>query len=194
MPYTVISAAASEPITVAEARAQCQIDGTDHDAVLAVFIAAARAKCEALIDKALITRTVEQSFDSFPVAEILLDGTPAASVSSVIYTDVNGADQTLSSLLYTLDTTKTHKHYLVPAYDTEWPDTREQINAVRVRYVIGYGSTLPAALADVKAWLLMTVAYLFANREAFDVTGRTADIPSRFVDSLLDPWRNYGPM
>lgn len=194
MGITVITAASAEPITLAEARAQCQVDGTDHDAVLTVFIAAARAACEAKIEKALITRTVEQSFDAFPDGDILLEGMPVSSIVSVSYTDTTGADQVLSNALYTLDATKVHKHWLVPAYDTEWPETRDQINAVRVRYQIGYGATLPAALADVKMWLLMTVAYLFANREAFDTTGRSAEIPSRFVDSLLDPWRNYGPL
>ena len=46
MSLTLITPAAAEPITLAEARAQCRIDGTDEDALLTIAIAAARSRAE----------------------------------------------------------------------------------------------------------------------------------------------------
>jgi len=193
MGLIVITPPAAEPITVAEARAQCSIDGTEHDAVLALCIAGARAKCEGLTQKLLITRTVEQNLDAFPVVdELQLRGSPAVSIVSLTYTATSGAAQALDPTAYTLDATDPAAPWLLPAYGTTWPATRDSINAVRVRYIAGFGASGAAVPADIRIWLLMTTAYLFSQREAMDATGRVTDIPSRFVDCLLDPWRAYG--
>lgn len=181
----------SEPITLAELKAQAAIDTADTslDGLCAIAIAAARAKAENYTGRSLVTQTWDQTLDAFPSAEIELLRPPVASISSVSYVDEAGATQTLNNTLYTLDTT-TFPGWLLPAVDTEWPATREQANAVTIRYVCGYGeaSSVPA---DIRAWLLMTAAFLVNNREAFDATGKLIDIPSRFVDSLLDPYRVF---
>ena len=35
-------------------------------------------------------------------------------------------------------------------------------------------------------------ANIYAQREAVDATGKSVTVPGRFVDGLLDPWRQYG--
>ncbi len=193
MGLIVITPPSVEPLTLAEARVQCHVDDAAHDAMLNACISGARAKCEGLIQKFLITRTVEQNFDAFPpVNELHLRGCPAVSIVSVTYTDPLGATQALDPSAYTLDATDFADPWLLPAYGTTWPATRDSINAVRVRYIAGFGAAGADVPADVRVWLLMTTAYLFAQREAMDATGRVADIPSRFIDGLLDPWRTYG--
>ena len=59
---------------------------------------------------------------------------------------------------------------------------------MQVRLVLGYEaqSDVPG---DIRSWLLLTAAFLYVNREAFDLGGKMIEIPSRFVDSLLDPYR-----
>ena len=47
MGLKVVTPAGSEPISVTEAKLQCQIDTTDWDTLLPLLIAAARAKVEA---------------------------------------------------------------------------------------------------------------------------------------------------
>lgn len=193
MGLIVITPAAAEPITLAEARVQCQVDDAAHDAALTACIAGARAKCEGITQKALIFRTVEQNLDAFPsVGELKLRGAPASSIVSISYTDTAGDVQTMAPGTYTLDATDPHDPWVLPAYGTTWPATRDVINAVRVRYVAGFGATGAAVPTDIRSWLLLTVAYLFSQREAFDATGKVAEIPNRFVGGLLDPWRAYG--
>ena len=57
-----------------------------------------------------------------------------------------------------------------------------------VTLTIGYADEADVPF-DIRAWMLLTAAFLWTHREAFDLTGKMIDIPSRFVDSLLDPFR-----
>lgn len=188
MGMKLITAATSEPITLAELKQQCRVDTSDEDAVLNLAIAAARAKCENYTGRALVNQTWEQTLDEFPEAEIELLKPPVSSIVSVKYIDVDGVEQTLSNTLYTLDSAAFPGGWLLPAFDTSWPTTRDQANAVAVRYVCGYGADSTTVPSDVRMWLLMTAGFVFSQREAFVVNGKIAEIPSRFIDSLLDPY------
>lgn len=192
MSLRLISAAAAEPITLAELKAQCRVDTADEDSVLNACIAAARAKAENITGRALITQTWEQGIDAqdVPDAEIELLKPPVQSISSVRYYDEAGTLQTLSSALYTLDA-HTYPSWLLPAVGTAWPTVRDQANAMLIQYVCGYGADGTTVPPDLRAWLLMTAAFLFSNREAYVVDGRVAEVPNRFVDSLLDPYRIF---
>ena len=106
-----------------------------------------------------------------------------------VYVDDAGATQTLSGSAYTLETS-IWPFYVLPAYLTDWPDTRDQANAVTVRYTLGYDATTKVP-GDIRGWLLMTVAFLFAQREAMVVDGRVSEIPNRYTDSMLDPYRVF---
>ena len=68
MSLVIITPPATEPITLTEAKAQCRVDGTAEDALLTIYIQAAREQCERLIGRKLITQTVEQRLDAFPDA------------------------------------------------------------------------------------------------------------------------------
>ena len=55
--------------------------------------------------------------------------------------------------------------WVLPAAGTDWPAAGDYANAVRVRFVAGFGdaSSVPAA---VKAWMLLHIAEWYAQREA----------------------------
>ena len=90
----------------------------------------------------------------------------------------------ISSGNYALDAA-TFPGWLLPAYGYEWPETRDQANAVTIRYETGYADA--AALpGDMRAWLLLTAAFIYAQREVMVLGGKVAEIPARFADSLLD--------
>lgn len=183
------TAATTEPITLAQLKAQCRVDSSDDDAVLTLAIAAARAKAENYTGTAIISQIWEQTLDAFPEAEIELLKPPVTAINAVTYIDANGAAQTLSSAAYALDAS-TFPGWLLPAYDTSWPDTRDQANAVTIRYTAGYADAA-AVPGDMRAWLLMTAAFIYAQREVMVLGGKVAEIPSRFCDSLLDPYRVF---
>jgi len=88
---------------------------------------------------------------------------PVASITSVAYIDESGTAQSLvENTDYTLD--KAHEPARIyPVYGTDWPDLRNQRNAVTITYVAGYGltgSTVPAPLVDAM-YLLIGDAYEF---------------------------------
>lgn len=188
MPLALINAPASEPLTLAEAKAQCKVEHTDDDALFNIFIQSAREAAEHITGRAFITQTWEQRLDEFPSAEIELPKPKLLSIVSVKYIDVAGVEQTIDSANYTFDPTL--PGWLLPDVDYTWPATEASANAVRVRFTAGYGAAA-AVPASVKQWMLLQLATAYRNRESF-VAGITAtELPNRFVDHLLDRERTY---
>ena len=162
---------------------------TTADPLLGTLIASARAAAEQELHRALITQTLDAYFDGFPAVspyEIKLP--PLSSVTAITYTDTNGATQTLAADQYLVDATSQPAR-IAPAYGCSWPSTRAQSNAVKVRFVAGYGAAA-AVPQCVKTWMLMRIATLWENRSALIVgSGGLIEIPPCFIDSLLDPER-----
>lgn len=190
---TIIIPPAVEPITLAQARAQCRVDAdvTDEDDLLQLCIEDATEACEGLLRRPLIERTVERVLDLFPAQEIELAYGPVRSIVSVRYIDAAGVQQTLAPAAYVLDTAD-GVDWLLPAVGTSWPETDGNVSGVRIQYVAGYGPTGASIPRPVRRWLLLTVNHFFENRGVMDATGKVRELPSRFVDRLLDPYINYG--
>lgn len=190
MALTLITPPTVEPISLEEARMQCRITAGDttEDAVLGVYIQAARETAEHELGRALLQQTWELTLDAFPAGEISLVRGRALAITSVKYLDPAGALQTLDSSAYTLDAA-TLPGWVLPAVGTSWPATASVVNAVRIRYTAGYGTAAASVPAAVRQWLLVTVAAMYDQREALDASGRVAVLPGRFVDRLLDAER-----
>lgn len=188
MPFALSSAPATEPVTTAELKSHLRVDSTDEDTLIASLGTAARQYVEEQTRRALVTQTWVLKLDEFPESdgEILLPRPPLVSVSSVTYVDTAGSTQTLSSSVYSVDTTDTPGRITL-AYDQTWPTVRDQRNAITVTYVAGYGaaSAVPDAL---KAAIKLLVGHWFTNREGV-VTGTIATEIPMAVDALLAPYR-----
>lgn len=193
MALTLITAPALEPVTLADARAQCRVDAADtsEDALIALYIKAARAAAEHILGRVLITQTWEQTLDAFPAGEIRLGKAQALSIVSVKYLDATGALQTLAPAAYYLDAA-TPPGWLLPAEGYSWPATDDVVNAVRIQFTAGYGPAADSVPSNITAWILLTAATMYAQREALDMNGRASALPERFVDRLLDAERVYG--
>jgi uncharacterized phiE125 gp8 family phage protein len=187
---TTITPPSVEPVAIADAREHCRASAAD-DAYLLGCIAAARDHAERLTQKALIQRTLQETYAAFNDDGLPFSISPVSSVTSVTYTDQTGANVTLNASQYTL-TEVNGLPRIVPAFGVTWPVARAVPDAVRVQYVAGMATSAAGVPAAIRQWLLLTVGYLFVQREAFDITGKVAPIPNRFTDSLLDPWRVYG--
>src|SRR5690348_16556758 len=102
MSLRLIADPATEPVSLAEAKAHLRVTASDEDALISALIIAAREAAEHELGRALITQTWEKTLDLFPDA-IELTNPPVQSVASVQYLDIDGVEQTLSSVSYTLD-------------------------------------------------------------------------------------------
>lgn len=191
MTLRLITAPAAEPISLADAKLQCRVSGSGEDALINLYIKAARLRCEALTESALITQTWESVLDAFPTSggALELRRPPVVSVTSVKYVAADtGTLTTLDPGAYTADIV-TYPGWVLPV--DSWPATADQANAVQARFVCGYGPAATDVPEDLRAWMLLTIAQMYAQREAADMTGKSTAQPGRFYDSLLDPYRNY---
>ena len=172
----VIAAPTAEPVSIAEARAHCKIDGTDDDAGIARRILAARTYVEQLTERAIPVQTLEMTMDDFPIGTIELPRAPAASVTSIKYTDTNGAQQTVSASDYVLDSS-TVRPRVALAFGKSWPATQQTAGNVIIRFVAGEDQPPE----PIRQAILLLVAAWDENRAGFDA------VPG--VDALLAPYQ-----
>lgn len=158
-------APASEPVTLAEAKAWLRLEIPDDDDLVAALITAAREYAETVTGRALVSQTWRLTLDAFPAdgGGIILPLPPLQSVSSVVYVDGNGDSQTLATTEYAVDTQR-QPGWIVPAYGKIWPVTRGQANAVQITFVAGYG-TASAVPVAIKTAIKLLLANWYENRE-----------------------------
>ena len=175
-------APAEEPVTTAEAKLHLRVDHGDEDAYIDTLVATARQQIEAITRRALVNTPFALKLDAFPT-EIRPPRSPLSSVSSITYVDTDGATQTLSVSVYSVDT-DTEPGRISLAFEQSWPDIREQNNAVVITFVAGYGS----AATDVPAALRETVKLLLAHYYEFRqpvISGTIATKIPLHIESLI---------
>lgn len=164
---TVTTPPAFEAMTIAELKALLHFDGTDEDAVLLMTLGIAREFFEADINRSVVTQTLTYTADAFPsssVCPILLPRPPLQSITHVKYYDADGVQQTWTASNYAFDTVR-YPARLRPAYNINWPTTRDQMNAIEVRYVAGFSS--PALVpARYRHAIALLAGHMLENREA----------------------------
>lgn len=178
-----ITDATVEPLTLAQAKLHLRVDGSDEDALITALITATRTACEHRCLRSLLQTTWELTQDAFTSA-LQLQYPRIMAVESVKYLDAAGVLQTLAPSEYLLDA-DSEPGYVVPAYGKAWPDTYDQVNAVKVRYTAGYGTTADKVPAPLKQWLLLHIGHYYKHREA--AAGALEPLP--YADGLLDPYR-----
>lgn len=183
MPLIEITAPAAEPVTAAEVKAAAKIDGTEFDTQITIAIAALRALAEQKLGRRLITQTCEIVLDEFPSAEIDLQLPDVQSIASVKYLEATaGTETTLASDQYSLDSDSI-PCWLLPAYDTDWPDTYDTVNAVRVRFTVGYGAASTDVPQEIRLWIIAHATQMI-NRSSGEKPKEYE--PMLFIDRLLD--------
>lgn len=157
---------------------------TTGDPLLNIYIAAAGQHAETYLKRKLVTQTLDLHLDAFPCWTLKMP-VPMQSVSAITYFDSNGVEQTLAADQYLVDST-TEPARITPAFGLVWPVTQYRNNAVKVRFVAGYGAA-SAVPACVKHWMAMRVKTVWDQRDQnTKQLGMPVFEPS-WVDGLLDP-------
>lgn len=188
MAYRIVVPPQSEPVSLEQALAHCKAeDDPETNLLLQGMIAAARELAEHETGRALCTQTRELVLDAFPEA-FKLAGAPIQSLVSLKYYDQGGVERTVDPQDLVLDLDN-EPGYLVPAPGHAWPASFARPNAVRARYVCGYGgpNDVPKAIVT---WMLLAIGSQYAQRETF-TTGQSASLADRFWQRFLDPYRIY---
>lgn len=185
MALTRTADAATEPVTLVEAKAHLRVTGIDDDTLIGTLITTARQFVENFTNRALITQTWEWRLDRFYPWTLIVPMAPLASVTSIQYVDGNGDTQTLALTEYTVDA-KSDPARITPAYGKSWPATRYHINAVTITFTAGYG-TASAVPSPIKQALLLVLAEMYERREAAIAGAPIIEIPLG-VKALLMPY------
>jgi len=183
----LVTAPTLEPVTVAECIRHGRLEGVvvtvEQQADLALLISAARGDAEEFTGMLFVEQTWDVFTDGFPCSSqeaLVLPIRPLQSITTLKYTDTEGAVQTLSSTSsptlaskFTLDNKDwKRKPRIVPAYNESWPSTRAVPNAVEIRVVAGFAldNTSDNKAANVPPLIRQAIkllaAHYFENREA----------------------------
>lgn len=187
---TTVSASTVLPLTLEECKDHLRLDCEDEDAILLGYLRAETENVEQILNRALVTQTLDLYLDGFPSeAEIPLPRPPLQSVTGVNYT-VSGATgdygSTFAAANYAVDTNSTPARVSLKA-NKVWPSaTLETTNPVRVRFVAGYGDIGSDVPEAIRTAILLRVGDRYWQREN---TGDGRLRGTRAAERLLAPFK-----
>lgn len=111
--------------------------------------------------------------------------TGAIASDAVKYIDPNGVQQTLDPSIYTVDNVREPSR-LQLAFGQAWPLTRDQWDAVRVQYQVGWVNAAAVPMPLVQAMLLL-ISQLYEHRTP-EVAGIITPVQFAY-DALIAPYR-----
>ena len=190
------TAPASEPITLAAMKNYLRVDYPDDDALIQAMISAAREDAEDFTGRSFVSQQWIYAMDYWPVfrywesapsrsdydalGNFLYNGyrynhsqtiniprPPLISMDAVVYTDMDGVQQTIASTEYQLDLLSCPAR-IMPAYGSYWPMAQPIANAVQLTFTAGYSN--PALPFGIVQAIQLTVAAWYRHREDFSGT------------------------
>lgn len=182
----VITPPTSEPITLAEAKANLRVVFDDEDADIERMIRAARQMAEERLNRALMPQTLAFAADGLYGA-LKVPRPPLRQLDSITYVDSDGAQQILASG-YWVDGF-TEPPMISAAYGTPWPSARAQAGAVVVQYQAGYADAASVP-EPIRQWMLLAIGAFYEHRSMVN-EGQTYALPDEFYKWLLQPYMVY---
>jgi uncharacterized phiE125 gp8 family phage protein len=153
-------------VTLSEIKGQLNMapDDDSRDGRLLSLAKAATNLAERVTGRSLLTQTWRLALDwgfyrCHWYDEIVLPRPPVQSITSVQYTDPDGATQTLDAAKYKLSA-DSQPATLAPTFGESWPATQHIREAVRITYVAG-GLTPADVPEDAKLGILLAVQSWF---------------------------------
>lgn len=183
-PFMVqMTAPASYPVSLTEAKAHLRIDGSDEDAVVTGMIAAASDHVEAQTGRALLTQQWELHLERFPAGYIDIPMPPCRSIGEIavrqadwVVVDPAGYRAELPAGPRALP----GRVFPVAA----WPSSAVTQDAVRIKFSAGYDTAPPA----LKSAILLALSDLYCNRGA---QAEKQLFENATVEALIGPYRVY---
>jgi uncharacterized phiE125 gp8 family phage protein len=181
-PATVTTEPETEPVTLAQAKAQCVGAGTSDNATLERLIASERAFVEKYCGIKIVTQTLKLKCDLFANFE-RVPAAPIQSVTSITYTDADGATQTLDPAIYEVRADGLDAA-IVLNFGQSWPAIRRG-SRITVIVVAGFVDTQP----DLVSAILLRIG------NAFYLSKRDPALRLESIDGVIRrDWDNTGAM
>jgi hypothetical protein len=192
--YTLVTAPAVEPVSLAELKLFAKVDGDTENSLLTYLITSARQQAEAYTQRRFISQTWKLTADflgepfpdSVPPGWLLrteeylalrLAKGPWQSITHMKTYNIDNTLSTVDAATYTLDAAN-GRVLLNSGYS--WPDNLRDYAAVEVTFVAGYGAAASDVPQAIRTAILMHATAMYENR--------CADMPTSCTN-LLDPYR-----
>lgn len=193
MPARVVVPPSTEPITLAQAKAQLRLEESIDDTQVETMIKGARSHVEMACGRALLLQTMELVAAGFvdengcPLR--LAGGHLADDPQAVVtYLDTDGVEQTLASGFYVSSGSAADagpgRLHLMPG--SSWPAVASRVDAVRVRFRVGW-ATPEEVPQDLRHAVLLMISHMYEHRTPV-AAGGASELPLGF-DALLNPHR-----
>lgn len=196
MSLSLITAATTEPITLAQAKKQCRIadDWTDEDDFLTdLLIPAAIERAELATRRQFTTATYALRLDAPPGLDedggwrrdarigfvIDVPKPPLQEVVKIEYVDTGGVTQTWDPSNYIVEAPqgpRCARGRIAPKFAVIWPIALCQLGALTVTFIAGYGDDADDVPSLLKMGMLMHLGSMYENREAIQAGLRAAAI------------------
>lgn len=156
---------ASEPVSLANAKLHARVTTTDDDDLITWLIVTAREAAEAHTKRQLMSATYTLTGDDFPSSDtIYVPRPPLQSVSSIVYYDSNGDQQTWGGANYQVDSTS-EPGRIVLASGISWPNVEtDKVNAVTITFTAGYADA-DSVPETIKQAMLLLIGHWYEHRE-----------------------------
>ena len=183
----IVTPPAATPVTLAHAKDHMRVTFADDDALITIYINAAKALSEQILQRKLITQTWKMYLDYWPPWIKVLFG-DLQSVTHIKYTDQDEDQSTLSTDVYAVDINSVPGRIILKN-NQSWPsDTLSNANPIEIQFVTGYGVAEGDVPEDIVSAILLTTAHFYENRENYLVSNMQSasveEIPST-AKSLL---------
>lgn len=185
MAYKVVTPASTLPFTTAYVKTWLKIPSsvTAEDTIVDNLIKSAVSVAENKTGRALLTQTIEEYYDCYPLCGIFdLSVAPIQSITSISYLS-GGSYVTWNSSNYNTDVVTEPCRIIakstasIPAYDLQTP------NVWKIVYVAGYSSAdlIPQ---NIIQGMLQKIAFHYENREDIPLGGGNTN-RQRSADALF---------
>lgn len=188
MPASLITAPATEPVSLDELKTHLRYESEAEDSLLERLIATARAHTEAATRRVMISQVWRAYLDRWPAKrKVLLPISPVAEIAEVRVFNDAGEPSVISPSSYSLDAARTPSNLILQAAILA---PTAYANGIEIDMVCGYGNAadVPTPLREA---VLRLAAQWFEQRVE---TGRlTLSLPSSTIEALVSPYRVIWP-
>lgn len=192
---------AVEPVSVADAKADWKVDGSDEDAIIARRLAAARERIETATSRRLITQTLVGVLDTWPAetatpdedapivappagsaAYVQFPVAPVASIIKVELLDEDGVASEWASADGWYFVRGAGYGRLMRRDGTAWPTPLRAAGGIEITFVVGYGAAGTDVPFPLREAILRLAGHWYEHREAADhVPREVASLVGRFT-------------
>lgn len=191
-PLTQITAPASLPVSLAEAKDRLRITSAGDDAGIQALIAAAaeyiggtgNAGVDGFLGRALVSQVWDMQLDRF-ADRVKIPLPPLISIDSIKYNDTAGVEQTIATTVYQV-LLNPHSYGEVRRISGQtWPSDLEtdKEQQITIRFTAGYGTDWNSVPEGIRLAHLTLIGHWHEHRG-----DESKEVPAA-VGNLLAPYR-----